>query len=212
MNPQVDMLINNAKAWKKELQYLRTLVLKSGLEEEVKWGGPCYTHNGKNICMIAGYKAHCVLSFFNGYALSDPHDILDKPGENSKQFRLFKFTSIEDIASLEPYINEYILEAINLVADNKPLPKKESTALEEPDELLAMFKKNAALKKAFHALTPGRQRGYIMYFSAAKQSTTRSSRIESYKQRIMDGKGMQDCICGLSKKMPSCDGSHKQLQ
>jgi len=144
--------------------------------------------------------------------MQDPDGILLKPGENSQVARMLKFTDLDQIRQLEPVIKAYIVEAIEIEkAGLKPVLEK-SADLEFPEELLQILDKDAAFKAAFTSLTPGRQRGYNLFFTAPKQSATRIARIEKYRQQILDGKGINDCTCGLSKKMPSCDGSHKALR
>jgi uncharacterized protein YdeI (YjbR/CyaY-like superfamily) len=210
MHPEVDAYIARAKQWQAEIQLLRTILLDCKLEETIKWGQPCYTMHDKNIVIIAPFKAHCDLGFFNGVLLKDTKGVLLKPGANTQASRQLRFKNINEIEKLKSVIISYVKEAIkNEVAGLKPtLEKPEAIVVEELD---AIFKKNAPLKKAFTALTPGRQRAYLIYFSGAKQSETRINRINHYRQRILSGIGINDCTCGLSKRMPTCDGSHKQL-
>ena len=174
--------------WRIELELLREILLKTPLSEEVKWGNPCYTVEGRNVLMIGAFKDSCVLSFFKGALLKDPHKILEKPGENSRTFRLFRFTEADQIKKLKSQIREYILEAIELEKSGARIEYgKEKLSL--PTELNEAFKKDAKLKAAFEQLTPGRQRGYQIFISAAKQSTTRNSRIEKCRKNILAGKG-----------------------
>ena len=204
----VDQFIQNAKQWKSEMVALRAILLSCKLKEAIKWGQPCYTINDKNIVIIAAFKTHIDLGFFNGVLLKDAKGILVKPGANTQASRQLRFTSISEIEKLKSVITSYVKEAIkNEVEGIKPiLEKTEAIVVEELD---VIFKKNAPLKKAFTALTPGRQRAYLIYFSGAKQSETRIARIEKHTAGILAGRGINDCICGLSKKMPYCDGSHK---
>lgn len=211
MNPSVDDFINNAKNWSTELAQLRTIALDCNLAEEFKWRQPCYTHNGKNIVIIGGFKEYCVLSFFKGALLKDPKGILERIGEHTQAGRQIRFTDIQEIKVLETAIRNYILDAVEVEKAGLIVKLKKTSDYEIPDELRKKFGENQDLKKAFEALTPGRQKGYLLYFSAPKQSKTRVSRIDSYTQRILDGKGFHDCICGLSKRYPTCDGSHKSL-
>lgn len=191
---------------------LRKIALGSDLTEMIKWGVPCYVFQESNIFLLGSFKAFCSVSFFKGSLMKDPHGILSKPGENSQSVRMIKFTHLNQIRELEQVIKAYILEAIEIEKSGaKPILEK-SMELEFPEELLQILDQDAAFKTAFSALTPGRQRGYNLFFTAAKQPATRISRIEKYRQQILDGKGINDCTCGLSKKMPSCDGSHKAIR
>jgi len=211
MSAKVDDYISNAKKWQSEIIQLRTLLLECGLTEEFKWRSPCYSFHGKNVVLIGSFAAFCALSFLKGTLLQDANGFLSSPGENSQAVRFFKFTSLAQIQELQPIIKNYIFEAIEIEKAGLKVNLKSNTELELVEELQIALNKNPTLKKAFEALTPGRQRGYNLYFSAPKQSKTRESRIENYTQRILDGKGFHDCVCGLSKKMPTCDGSHKYI-
>lgn len=212
MNPAADKYFFDAPQWQEELKHLRKIALGSNLKETIKWGVPCYVFVESNIILLGSFKAFCSISFFKGSLMQDPNGILTKPGENSQSVRMLKFTHLDQIRELEPVIRAYVFEAIEIEkAGLKPAIDK-SVELEFPDELLQILDQDAAFKAAFTALTPGRQRGYNLFFTAAKQPATRITRIEKYKQQILDGKGINDCTCGLSKKMPSCDGSHKALR
>lgn len=178
--------------WREALEHLRSIVLACGLTEEVKWGVPCYTLNNKNVLMISALKEYCAISFLKGALLKDHEGILSKPGENSQAARLIRFTQLRDIKKLAPVIKAYIQEAMAIEEANLKIDFKAKTELVYPEELEAAFKKSAALKKAFQALTPGRQRGYILYFNGAKQAATRSSRIQKYIPAILQGKGFHD--------------------
>ena len=211
MNKKVETYISKLKNWKAEMETLRAILHEFPLTEELKWGKPCYTFENSNIIIIQGFKEYCGLLFFKGALLKDVKGLLVKPGENTQGGRLIKFKTVQEITKLKAPIKSYIKEAIEvekLGLKIEPMEKE----LVLPDELLAIFKKNAPFKKAFNALTPGRQRAYNMFFTAAKQSATRETRIEKYKKQILDGKGINDCTCGLSLKMPYCDGSHRQLK
>lgn len=211
MNIKVSSYISKLKTWKAEMEALRAILHAFPLTEELKWGKPCYAFENSNIIIIQGFKEYCGLLFFKGALLKDVKGLLVKPGENTQGGRLIKFKTIQEITKLKASIKSYIKEAIEvekLGLKIEPMEKE----LVLPDELLAIFKKNAPFKKAFNALTPGRQRAYNMFFTAAKQSATRETRIEKYKKQILDGKGINDCTCGLSQKMPYCDGSHRQLK
>ena len=212
MNPTADKYFLDAPQWKEELIELRKIVLSTQLTEMIKWGVPCYVFQESNIVLLGAFKAFCSISFFKGSLMKDSHGILSKPGENSQSVRMIKFNHLDQILDLQPVIKAYILEAIEIEKTGaKPILDK-SAELAFPAELLQILDQDAAFKAAFKALTPGRQRGYNLFFTAAKQPATRITRIEKYRQQILDGKGINDCTCGLSKKMPSCDGSHKAIR
>ena len=212
MNPSANKYFLDAPQWKEELIELRKIVLGTQLTEMIKWGVPCYVFQESNVILLGSFKAFCSISFFKGSLMNDANGILAKPGENSQTVRMIKFTHSDQIRELEPVIKAYILEAIEIEKTGaKPILDK-SVELAFPEELLQILDQDAAFKAAFTALTPGRQRGYNLFFTAAKQPATRISRIEKYRQQILDGKGINDCTCGLSKKMPSCDGSHKAIR
>jgi len=212
MNPAADKYFLDAPQWQEELIQLRKIALSTQLTEMIKWGVPCYVFQEGNVVLLGAFKAFCSISFFKGSLMQDPNGILSKPGENSQSVRMLKFTDLDQIRQLEPVIRSYIFEAIEIEkAGLKPALEK-SVDLEFPEELLQILDKDAAFKAAFTALTPGRQRGYNLFFTAAKQPATRIARIEKYRQQILDGKGINDCTCGLSKKMPACDGSHKAIR
>lgn len=211
MNPKVDQYIAKAKKWQKEMELLRSLMLDCGLTEELKWRVPCYTYQNKNILLIGAFKNYCTLSFFKGVLLNDAENILESPGENSQSVKMMKFTNFKDITPHQARIKAYIFEAIEVEKAGLKVDLKQSTNLIFPEELISMLDQNTALKAAFESLTPGRQRGYNLHFSAPKQSQTRISRIENCMERILSGKGINDCICGHTKRPPSCDGSHKYI-
>jgi uncharacterized protein YdeI (YjbR/CyaY-like superfamily) len=212
MNPELELYFSNLGLFKPILNNLRDIVLSCGLIEEVKWKVPCYTFKGKNIIVLGEFKDNCTLSFFKGSLLQDSEGFLSKPGENSQVFRIIRFKTMDDFINVEPFLKAYIFEAIEIEKSGAKLPTLDISIIEIPEELTQNFKENEQFKKAFESLTPGRQRAYIMFFSAAKNSQTRYDRIEKFKNQIMDGKGMNDCTCGLSRKMPACDGSHKILR
>ncbi|MBL7776807.1 MAG: YdeI/OmpD-associated family protein [Chitinophagales bacterium] len=178
--------------WEKELRVLRNAVLETGLVEELKWGVACYTHQKKNILILSAFKNYCSVSFFKGALLQDEHGILTKQGENSEAGRLIKFTNLKEVEKLLPLLKPYIYEAIEVEKSGAKVVSKKIEDYPQPDELKAIFKTNPALKKAFQALTPGRQRGYLLHFSQAKQSSTRTSRIEKCIPKIMKGLGFHD--------------------
>lgn len=211
MNPKVDVYIENSKNWQVPLKQLRRIILECQLTEELKWDCPCYTYKKSNVIILGGFKEYCSLSFFKGALLSDTIEILVAPGENSQSVRMFKFKKVDEIIELEPVIKAYIYEAIEVEKAGLKVVKKSNSELVLVSELQNKLNENPELKIAFEALTPGRKRAYNIHFSEAKQSSTRTSRIENCIPRILNGKGFNDCICGLSKRMPNCDGSHKSL-
>ncbi len=209
INPEVDAFFDNAKEWQKEMQYLRMIALDCGLTEALKWRQPCYTFEGCNIVIVSSFKDACVMSFLKGALLSDPNGILVKPGENSQSAKFARFSNLQEIIALEPVLKIYIKEAIEAEKAGLKIDFKKFTEEDFVEELQQKLQENAEFRTAFEALTLGRQRAYNIHFAEAKQSKTRVSRIEKYIPRILSGKGINDCTCGLSKKMPNCDGSHK---
>ena len=179
------------KAWKAELHQLRRIVLDAGLTETLKWGAPCYTYDGKNVAILGGFKGYCVLSFFKGALLKDEHGMLQKPGDHTQSARILKFTSEREIVEKEQILKDYILESIDLERNGQKV-KFSKHPEPIPDELKKKLVADPALKKAFSVLTPGRQRAYILYFSAPKQSGTREARVEKYISKILQGKGIND--------------------
>jgi len=212
MKTAVELYIEKAKQWKDEMTLLRSILLETALTETIKWGKPCYTYNDKNIVIIQDFKHHCDLGFFTGALLKDTEKLLEKAGEHTQSARQLRFENLADIKRKKTIIKSFVKEAIeNEKQGIKPVVE-EKVELEKIVELENIFKKNKAFTKAFRALTPGRQRAYHMFFAGAKQSETRISRIEKYIPRIIDGYGINDCTCGMSKRMPNCDGSHKFLK
>lgn len=179
-------------AWQPELRALRRIALSCGLREEVKWGVPCYTFEGNNVLIVSAFKDHASLSFFKGALLEDPLGLLQKPGENSQAARVFRLSDAQALAELEPALKAYIFEAIEVERAGLRVDFKAKDTLLLPDELLQKFEEDPAFQAAFEALTPGRQRGYVLHISAAKQSKTRAARVEKCAPRIFEGKGMQD--------------------
>lgn len=179
--------VNN---WREELETLRQIVLETGLTEEIKWGVPVYTHNGKNILSIAALKDYATIGFFKGVLLKDTNKILQQQG-NLQSDRIVKFTSVKDIEKVKDVLKEYVLEAIEIEESGKKVEFKKNPE-PIPDELLEAFEQDPAFKQAFYALTTGRQRGYIIHFSQPKQSQTRIGRIEKYKEQIFNGIGLND--------------------
>ena len=212
MNPKIDLYFSKAKKWQEEMNKLRSIVLDCGLKEELKWRQPCYIFQKSNIVIIGGFKEYCVLSFFKGALLNDANGILVKPGENTQAGRQIRFTNVREIVEMEAILKAYIYEAIEVEKSDLKVNFKRTSEFIIPEEFQNKLDEIPSLKNAFNALTPGRKRGYLLYFSAAKQSETRKSRVENYMQRILDGKGFNDCICGLSRKLTNCDGSHKYIQ
>lgn len=192
MNPKVDAYLSKAKIWQEETEKLRMIMLDCLLTEELKWGKPCYTFQESNVVVIQGFKAYCALLFFKGVLLNDPNDILKKTGENTRVGRQIRFNNVKEIIEMEPILKAYIYEAIEVEKAGLKVDLKDSTALLLPEELQKKLAETPALKAAFDALTPGRQRGYNLYFSAPKQSKTRESRIEKCMQQILNGKGLTD--------------------
>jgi len=190
MNTKVDAYVVQARQWREVIEQLRTIALDCGLTEEFKWGKPCYSFEGTNIVVIQGFKAYCALLFMKGYLLSDPENVLIKTGENTKVGRQIRFATAADVVALEPVLKAYIREAIQ--AELSGLKVEVDKSLPAPAELQDKFDEIPALKKAFDALTPGRQRAYIIYFCASKQTQTRQLRIEKCVQRILNGKGLND--------------------
>ena len=211
MNPKLDFFFEKTTKWQEELLKLREIVLDCGLTEELKWGQPCYTLNKTNVIMLGGFKDYCFISFLKGVLLHDSENMLQKPGENTQSGRIIPFIDIQTIIDMKQTLKAYIYEAIEVEKAGLKVTSISKGELVFPDELLQKFESDPTFKVAFEALTPGRQRAYNIYFSGAKQSKSRVSRIESYVQRILSGKGFNDCTCGLSKRLPNCDGSHKYI-
>jgi uncharacterized protein YdeI (YjbR/CyaY-like superfamily) len=192
MNPQVDWFFNKQTKWQEAYSELRILVLDTKLTEELKWGCPCYTIGKSNIVLIHGFKNYCALLFMQGALLKDTKKILVQQTENVQSARQIRFTSVEEILKNKSVIKSYIKEAIALEKAGLKVELKKTTEYKMPAEFQAVLNDMPELKKAFEALTPGRQRGYLLYFSAAKQAKTREARIEKYVQPILDGKGLDD--------------------
>lgn len=192
MNPKVDEIINKAEKWHDEFEKLRAIVLDCGLTEEVKWGVPCYTYQNNNIVLIHGFKEYCALLFFKGSLLHDAHGILIQQTENVQAGRQIRFTNLRQIEEQAPILKAYIYEAIEVEKAGLKVNFKKTTEYTIPEEFQNKLNEMPALKTAFEALTPGRQTAYIFYFSQAKQSKTRESRIEKYIEKILKGKGLND--------------------
>ena len=192
MNPKVDGFLRNAKKWRDEFQKLRKVCLDCGLTEELKWGKPCYTYQGSNIVLIHGFKEYCALLFFKGALLKDPKGILVQQTENVQAARQIRFTNVREIVEVESTLKAYIKEAIEADKAGLEVSYKKTSEFVIPEEFQNRLDDSPALKTAFHALTPGRQRGYLLYFSAGKKSKTRAARIEKCVHQILEGKGLND--------------------
>ncbi len=191
-NPEVDIFLNKAKKWQEEFEKLRMIILDCGLIEEFKWGKPCYTFQKSNVVLIHGFKEYCALLFFKGVLLKDTKGILVTQTENTQTARQIRFANAREIVEMKPILKVYIQEAIEIERAGLKVNLKKVTEYRVPEEFQNKLDENHALKTAFDALTPGRQRAYLLYFSAPKQSKTRESRIEKYMQHILNGKGLND--------------------
>ena len=192
MNPKVDWFFDKASNWQKEFEKLRAIALDCGLTEELKWGQPCYTHENTNVVLIHGFKEYCAFLFFKGALLSDANGILIQQTENVQSARQIRFTSVKEITKLEKTLKAYIYEAIEVERAGLKVTYKKTADYKMPEEFEKKLNKSASLKKAFEALTPGRQRAYIFYFSQAKQAKTREARVEKYVKQILEGRGLED--------------------
>ncbi|MBE2226800.1 MAG: YdeI/OmpD-associated family protein [Ignavibacteria bacterium] len=191
-NPKVDWYFSKPRNWKEEISILRDVILSSGLNEELKWGCPCYTLEDKNIVLIHIFKEYCAVLFFKGALLKDQENILIQQTKNVQSGRQMRFISLAEVKELKPVLKAYINEAITIEKAGLKVEFKKTAEYDMPEEFQIRLDEDAALKKAFYALTPGRQRGYLLYFSAAKQSKTREARVEKYVKNILNGKGMDD--------------------
>ena len=192
MNPKVDFFFSKATKWQEEFEKLRMIVLDCGLTEELRWGKPCYTFQNSNVVIIQGFKEYCALLFCKGALLKDAHRILIQQTENVQAARQIRFTSVPEIVALEPTVKAYIHEAVEVEKAGLEVNYKKTSEFTMPEELQNKVDEIPALKTAFEALTPGRKRAYILYFSAPKQSKTRGSRVEKCMQQILNGKGLND--------------------
>ncbi len=191
-NPKVDWYFVKDKKWQEEIERLRTIVLDSGLNEELKWGCPCYTFEKSNIVLIHVFKEYCALLFFKGALLNDAKGILVQQTKNVQAARQIRFTNAKEIIKLKPAIKSYIRQAIEAEKAGLKVELKKTKEFSVPEEFQNKLDENRALKIAFKSLTPGRQRGYLLYFSSAKQFKTREARVEKYIPRILNGKGLDD--------------------
>lgn len=192
MNPKVNFFFENATQWKEEFEKLRTIALSTELVEDLKWGSPCYTYEGKNIFLIHGFKEYCALLFFKGALMKDPDHILIQQSKNVQAARQIRFTDVQQIIDLEKELKAYMFEAVEIEESGLKVEMKKTKDFEISEEFQQKLDENFELKKAFESLTQGRQRAYLLYFSSAKQSKTRESRIEKCIPQIIDGKGLND--------------------
>jgi len=192
MDPKADAVIGKEKKWQKEFMLLQKIALGCGLTETLKWGCPCYTHNNSNVVLIHGFKEYCAFLFFKGALLKDTNGILIQQTENVQAARQVRFTNAKEIATLSATLKTYIYQAIEVENAGMKVTLKKVTEFKMVDEFKKKLDKKPALKKAFEALTPGRQRGYLLHFSAAKQTATREARIEKCTPLILQGKGLND--------------------
>ncbi len=192
MNPKVDWFFEKDTKWQEEYNQLRTIVLECGLTEELKWGKPCYTFQNNNVVLIHGFKEYCALLFHKGVLLDDAKNILVQQTENVQSARQIRFTTIQEVVEMKSILKAYILEAIEVEKAGLEVPMKKTSEFKVAMEFQTKLDENPALQKAFDALTPGRQRGYLLHFSGAKQSKTRKRRVEKYIPKILDGKGLRD--------------------
>lgn len=191
-NPKVDWYFNNAEKWQAEIKKLRTIMLDCPLTEELKWGVPCYTFEQSNIVLIHVFKEYCAILFVKGALLKDPHGILIQQTVNVQSARQVRFTNLQEIIALEPILKAYINEAIEVEKAGLKVNYKKAAEFNTPEEFISKLEEVPGLQDAFEALTPGRQRAYLLYFSAPKQAKTRAARIEKYIPQILKGKGLND--------------------
>ncbi|TXE12299.1 YdeI/OmpD-associated family protein [Algoriphagus aquimarinus] len=192
MNPKVDFFFNKPSQWQEEYRQLRTLILECGLTEELKWGVPCYTIHGSNVVLIHGFKEYCALLFHKGALLSDAEGLLIQQTKNVQAARQVRFANLQEIVELKATLKAYIFEATEVEKAGLKVELKKTKEYAIPEEFQVKLDANPALKTAFEALTPGRQRGYLLQFSAAKQAKTREARVEKYIPKILCGKGLTD--------------------
>lgn len=191
-NPKVDAFLAKSTRWQKEYEKLRSIILDFPLDEEFKWGNPCYSLAGTNVVLIHGFNEYCALLFFKGALLKDKKSVLVRPGENTQAARQMRFTGLDEVKKLEPAAKAYIKEAMDVEKAGLKVTLKKTSEFNMPEEFQKKLDKSSALKKAFEALTPGRQRAYLMHFSAPKQSKTREARVEKSLKQILAGKGINE--------------------
>jgi uncharacterized protein YdeI (YjbR/CyaY-like superfamily) len=209
--PDVTALLDGATLWRDELRSLREIMLGTGMDEAVKWKSPVYSHAGGNVAILQAFKDGPAVGFFKGALLTDPNGILHTHGENSHGSRSIWFIGGTGIAQTEPTLRAYLAEAMEIEASGAQIDYKRDEDLVLVPEIVAALAADPVLKAAFDGLTRGRQRGYNLVIGGLKQTTSRIARFDGFRDRILKGKGPQDCICGLSKRLPRCDGSHKSL-
>jgi uncharacterized protein YdeI (YjbR/CyaY-like superfamily) len=192
MIPEVDLFLAKANKWQEEMEYLRGIILDCQLTEEIKWGKPCYSFQNNNIVIIQGFKEYCALLFFKGALLHDESGILIKTGENTQVGRQVRFTGVREIREMEHLLKTYIYEAVEVEKAGLKVTLKKTSEFNMPEEFQQKLDEMPALKTAFEALTPGRQRAYLLHFSEPKQSKTREARVEKYIEQILNGKGLND--------------------
>ena len=191
-NPKVDFFFNKATQWQAEFKKMRSIILDCGLTEELKWGVPCYTIEKRNVVLMHGFKDYCALLFIKGALLQDAEGILIQQTANVQSARQVRFTSVREIAQLEPILKAYVQEAIAVEKAGLKVPFKETAEFSMPEEFITQLEEVPGLQDAFEALTPGRQRAYLLYFSAPKQAKTRVARIEKCTPQILKGKGLNE--------------------
>jgi uncharacterized protein YdeI (YjbR/CyaY-like superfamily) len=192
MNPKVDAFLRARKTWRKEFTKLRAIILACGLDEEMKWGWPCYSLGDKNVILMHGFKEYCAVLFPKGALLKDPEGVLIQQTKNVQAARQIRFTSLADVVKQEKTLKAYVREAIAVEKAGLRVPMKRTKDFEMPEELETKLDASAALRKAFEELTPGRQRGYLLYFAQAKQAKTREARVAKYIPKILEGLGLLD--------------------
>lgn len=212
MHSKNDEYFQQLKQWNREMLALRKILQSEPLQESIKWGNACYSWEDKNIVILQPFKSYLALGFFKGAFITDTFQLMVKPGKHTQFGRQLRVESVEDIQQKQVAIRQYVQQAILIEQKEIPLQVNESTADIFPAEWATRLAATPALAKAFYQLTPGRQRAYQIYFSTPQQSATRERRIDKMIPLILCGKGINDCTCGLSKKMPYCDGSHKVLK
>lgn len=191
-NPKIDAFLDRAETWREEFEALRQIVLGCGLDEELKWGQPCYSLGKANVVLIHGFKEYCALLFFKGALLKDPDGILVQQTENVQSARQIRFTGVAEIARMQNLLKDYIQQAVEVEKAGLKAEFKKTAEFEMPEEFKAKLDGMPDLKAAFEGLTPGRQRAYLLHFSGAKQSKTREARVEKHMARILEGKGLDD--------------------
>ncbi|SIN69536.1 YdeI/OmpD-associated family protein [Algoriphagus halophilus] len=192
MIKSLDLFFDKPSKWQEEYLFMRKILHECGMQEELKWGKPCYTFKGNNIVLIHGFKEYCALLFHKGALLQDSEGILVQQTEHVQAARQLRFTSLEEIKKWKPSIKHYVMEAIEVEKAGLEVPMKKTSEFEMVSEFKERLEGDASLKSAFENLTPGRQRGYLLYFSQAKQSNTRQARVEKYLLKILEGKGLND--------------------